>query len=182
MPFPNDITPQLMSPLCQPCSLTPPFHPLRWEKRSTCVEYLLSPNRPYEVQVGVTTAYLRSQADTAVRDAAQAVPGYHIVLSEGHQWATNMPEGMYAKEGQPGAEHLRRENRNQCQRKEPRMTRMIMMHLTVCKMVIIRLSSVPQLSPGDRRESGAPPKLQGSSPRDEACITKPPLQEACCCP
>ena len=152
MPFPNDITPQLMSPLCQPCSLTPPFHPLRWEKRSTCVEYLLSPNRPYEVRLGATTDYLGRQADRADRDTAQAVLGHHIVLSAGHQWATNMPEVMYAKEGQPGAEHLRRDNHNQCRRKKPRMTMMIMMHLIVCKMVFIRLSSCPTAL--TRRQAG----------------------------
>ena len=109
MPFPNDITSQLMSPLCQPCSLTPPFHPLRLEKRFTCIEYLLSPNRPCEVQIGAKTAYLCSLADRADRDAAKAGSGHHMVLFEGHQWATSMPVVMYAKEGQPGAEHLRRE-------------------------------------------------------------------------
>ena len=64
----------------QPCSFTPPIHPMpkksRYqETRATCIEYLLYPNRPHEVRPDVrqVTCAVEEQAEWIATQ--KAVPG-----------------------------------------------------------------------------------------------------------
>ena len=142
----------------QPCSFTPPIHPMpkksRYqETRATCIEYLLYPNRPYAVRPDVrqVTCAVEEQAEWIATQ--KAVPG-----------TTSSP--LRDTSGPTTCQRLTTTRLTRLERSTPDMkcnsdaedkyqAIALIIHVTVQDFrprVLLDSRPVPHLSPGDRRE------------------------------